>query len=137
MAEAEPLERPHVAFMAIFGLLGWVALGWASRTIPIPPRGSELLSFMLFFSVIAGARILAFRVLPETLVSLDSSFYVAAAVCLGTVQASRLVATTLTLDALLRLLGTDASGRREPQKLGESLAFVLYYGGMTGAILLG
>jgi diguanylate cyclase (GGDEF)-like protein len=137
MAEAEPLERPHVAFMAILGLLGWIALGWASRALPVPPHGAELLSFTLFFAVIAGARVLAFRVLPETLVSLDSSFYVAAAVCLGTVQAGRLVATALTLDALLRLLGTDASGRRQPQKLGESLAYVLYYGGMTGGLLLG
>jgi diguanylate cyclase (GGDEF)-like protein len=76
-------------------------------------------------------------VLPETLVSLDSSFYMAASVCLGTVCAGRLIATALTIDALLRLLGTDASGRRGPHKLGESLAYVFYYGGMTGALLLG
>ena len=80
MPEAEPLERPHVVFMAVLGLCGWIALGWATRALPPPPRSAELLSFTLFFAVIAGARVLAFRVLPETLVSLDSSFYVAAAV---------------------------------------------------------
>ena len=136
MVEAEPNERrAHIAFMALFGIAGWIALAWAARSLPVPARSSELLSFTLFFSVIAGARLLAFRVLPETLVSLDSSFYVAASVCLGTLQAGRLVATALTVDALLRLLGSDASTRRQ-QKPGESLAFVLYYGGMTGGLLL-
>ncbi len=129
-------RRAHIAYMMVFGVAGWAALAWATRTQPTP-HATDLLSFTLFFLVIAGARLLAFRVLPETLVSLDSAFYVAAAVCLGAVSAGRLVAIALTIDVLLRLLGNDASGRRQSRKLGESLAYVLFYPGMTGALLFG
>jgi diguanylate cyclase (GGDEF)-like protein len=128
----------HLAFMVAFGLAGWALLlgaTWVPGIAPGPQRPAELLPFSLFFLVIAATRGLAFRVLEEALVSLDSAFYVAASACLGTVTAGKLVALALTLDALLRLVGADASGRRGPERLAESLAYVVYYGGMTGGLL--
>jgi diguanylate cyclase (GGDEF)-like protein len=140
VGEKERAGVGHLVFMVLFGLAGWsllLAATWIPGLAPVPPRPAELVPFTLFFAVIAATRGLAFRVLPEILVSLDSAFYVAASACLGTVTAGKLVALALTLDALLRLLGQDrlASDRRSNERLTESLAFVVYYGGMTGGLL--
>src|SRR5688572_21251937 len=110
--------------MAIFGLLGWGALIAATYLPQFGPSGgrtTDTLSFSLFLLVIVASRSMAFRMLPETLVSLDSAFYIAAVVCLGSVTAGRLVAIALTLDALLRLLGADAAGKKPRAPWAESL----------------
>jgi diguanylate cyclase (GGDEF)-like protein len=139
VAVASDKDRPaHLLFMIAFGLAGWgflLAATWIDGFAPVRPRPAELVPFSLFFLVIAATRGLAFRVLPETLVSLDSAFYVAASACLGTVTAGKLVALALTLDALLRLIGADAAGRDPGERLAERLGFVVYYGGMTGGLL--
>lgn len=135
----EERGQTHLLFMAFFGLLGWGAL-IAATYIPAfgPPgvRATDTLSFSLFLLVIVASRSMAFRMLPETLVSLDSAFYIAAVVCLGSVTAGRLVAIALTLDALLRLLGADAAGKKPRAPWSESLTFVIYFGGMTGGLLM-
>jgi diguanylate cyclase (GGDEF)-like protein len=79
---------------------------------------------------------MAFRMLPDTVISLDSAFYISAVVCLGPATAGRLVALALTLDALLRLLRADASGRRPQGSFLENLAFVIYFGGFSGGLLM-
>lgn len=139
-AEREPGERAsHLLFMVAFGLAGWTALLSATYMpgfAPVTPRPAEPLAFAMFFLVVVAARGMAFHLLPETLVSLDSAFYIAAAACLGTVTAGRLVALALTLDALLRLIGTDATGRRPRASWVESLTFVFYFGGMSGGLLM-
>jgi diguanylate cyclase (GGDEF)-like protein len=133
----EPTSIKHRLFMAVFGLAGWGALIAASYGLgPGVGRGADTLSFLLFLLVIVASRSMAFRMLPETLVSLDSAFYIAAVICLGSVTAGRLVAIALTLDALLRLLGADAAGKRQRVPWAEALQFVVYFGGMTGGLLM-
>jgi diguanylate cyclase (GGDEF)-like protein len=125
--------------MASFGLAGWTAVllpTYLPAALPPVVRASGTLSFLLFFSVIVASRGLAFRVLPETLVSLDSAFYIAAVVCLGSVSAGRLVALALILDALLRLLGKDTTTRRAQKAWAEHLLFVIYFSGMTGGMVM-
>ncbi len=130
---------PYVTFMVLLGLLGWALLLTASYVpsfgpTPRPPTG--VLPFALFLVVIVAARGMAFRLLPQSVVSLDSALYVAAAVCLGSVKAGMLVALALTLDSLFRLLGAGASRRAiYAERQSESLSYVLYFGGMTGALL--
>lgn len=126
--------------MALFGLAGWTATllpTYLPAALPPVVRASGALSFALFFCVIVASRGLAFRVLPEALVSLDSAFYIAAVVCLGSVSAGRLVALALTIDALLRLFGKDATARRAQRAWAEHLLFVVYYSGMSGGLLMG
>ena len=150
----ERATRRHLVFMALCGLVGWAALAFCPSLpgiTPAPARPLGALPFVLFLLVIVAARGLAFRMLPETLVSLDSAFYIAAVVCLGSVPAGRLVALALTLDALLRLLGFDAGGRRPVERGGamahgaprstsgrlEHAMFAFYFGGMTGGLIMG
>ena len=92
--------------------------------------------FALFVIVILAARGMAFRVVEEAVLSLDSAFYVAAAFCLGAVPAGRMVAFTLTLDALIRLVIADRKGRVPEDGGTEALAYVLYFGGISGALLV-
>src|SRR5689334_773754 len=86
--------------------------------------------FALFVVVILAARSLAFRLVPESVLSLDSAFFVAATMCLGALPAGRMVGLALTIDALVRMLR-----RSERAAWREELAYVLYFGGMTGALL--
>src|SRR5262249_685885 len=143
MGEAQPIAsaRGHIAFMVALGLVGWGGLIAATYVAGAGPwlRSAAPLSFCLFLLVIFGARSMAFRMLPETLVSLDSAFYIAAVGCLGSLPAGWLVAVALTLDSLLRLAGADASVRRPLRHKTsgrENLTFVLYFGGMTGGLLM-
>jgi diguanylate cyclase (GGDEF)-like protein len=132
----------YLAFLILLGLGGWAVLLAATYVPdfgpPPVPHPSGMPALALFVLIIVAARSLAFRLGPGTLVSLDSAFYVAAAVCLGSVTSGRLVALALTLDALLRLFGPER-GRRSSDSgssVGESLAYVLYFGGMTGALIM-
>jgi len=118
-------RRAHLGFTLAVGALGWGALA-ATAFLPVDaaPASAPLL-FVLFVAVILAARAMAFRLVPESVLSLDSAFYVVAAICLGAVPAGRLVALALTIDALLRLKKRDL----------EELAYVFYFGGMTGALV--
>ena len=64
----------------------------------------------LFVVVILTARALAFRLVEGSVLSLDSAYYVAAALCVGAVDAGRLVAIALTVDASARLYFTRRQG---------------------------
>ena len=62
-------------------------------------RARTRCAIALFVIVILAARALAFRLVEGSVLSLDSAYYVAAALCVGSVEAGRLVAIALTLDA--------------------------------------
>src|SRR5262245_50048035 len=125
------MKKGHLVYMAVFGALGWALLLAATYLPDFGPQSAHApsaLSLCLFFLVIVGVRGMAFQMLPETVVSLDSAFYIASVVCLGSATSGRLVALALTLDALLRLLRADASGKRPAATFTENLAFVVYFG---------
>ena len=70
------------------------------------------------------------------MLSLDSAYYVAAALCVGSVGAGRLVAIALTLDASARLYSTRKRGQLDPAGWCAELGYVLYFGGMSGGLLV-
>jgi diguanylate cyclase (GGDEF)-like protein len=124
--------RPELLFTIVIAAIGWGVLA-ATALVPglaIEAPGNAWL-FALFVAAILVARTLAFRLVPESVLSLDSALFVAAAMCLGSVAAGRLVALALTLDALWRLT------RARPDRWRAELAYVFYFGGMTGALLMG
>ncbi len=129
--------RAQLLFTLIAAAIGWGAL-LASSYLPgasaSSPGGPSL--FALFVVVILAARMMAFRLVPESVLSLDSAFYVAAAMCLGSVTAGRMVALALTVDALIRLGVRGRGGRLDRKQWREHLAYVLYFGGMTGALVM-
>src|SRR5882762_604680 len=93
------------------GILGWiVVLGFPAMGILPADAPSGPLAIALFIVVILAARALAFRLVEGSVLSLDSAYYVAAALSVGAVNAGRLVAFALTLDAAIRLI--DARRRR-------------------------
>jgi diguanylate cyclase (GGDEF)-like protein len=125
--------------MGGLGWLGWGALLAATSWPGFGPgvtRSEGLGAFAVFFLVIVAARGMAVRVLPLSVISLDAGFYIAAALCLGSVTAGRLVALALTLDSLVRLVGHRADRGRTGDTWSENLTYVLYFGGMTGALLM-
>jgi diguanylate cyclase (GGDEF)-like protein len=115
--------RAQLAFTLAVAVLGWGALIATAvvRAGTYEPGGPALLA--IFIGTILAARTMAFRLVPESVLSLDSAIFVAAAMCLGPVKAGWLVAIALTV---------DAAARRE-----RELWYVLYFGGMTGAVLMG
>jgi diguanylate cyclase (GGDEF)-like protein len=120
------------------GLLGWGFLAaasyWPGFGVGSPAAPDEL-SFVLFLVVIVAARAMATRLLPDARVALDSAFYVAAAVSLGSVTAGRLVALALTVDSVSRLALWNQAAPESRQRWREALAFIVYFGGMSGALL--
>ena len=130
----------YLAFLVTMGLAGWSALlvAFYAEVGPTPPPAPGLVPFALFLTILIAARGLAFQLMRRSLLALDSAFYVAAVICLGSAPAGRLVALALTLDSLLRLLGAGRGNKRLPGTTwAESLSYVLYFGGMTGALLMG
>ena len=127
------------AFTIVVGLAGWfVVLGLPAMHVVAHDTPSGPLSIGMFVTVILGARALAFR-LEESVLSLDSAYYVAAALCVGTVEAGTLVALALTVDASVRLAialrhHRDPAGG--PDGWWASVGYVLYFGGMSGALLV-
>ena len=104
-----------VLFTIGLGVLGWgvVLLLPALGVLPAPTR-TDPLWIALFVIVILAARALAFRLVEGSVLSLDSAYYVAAALCVGSVGAGRLVAIALTLDASARLYAARQDGRVAP-----------------------
>jgi len=125
------------AFTIALGVLGWFvvlgmpAIGWIASD-PTTPA----LPIILFVLVILTARALAFRLVEGSVLSLDSAYYVAAALSVGTVEAGRLVALALTLDASARLAAKQRRGEIDPDGWWAELGYVLYFGGMSGGLLV-
>src|SRR5512146_605239 len=92
------------AFTIGLGIVGWfVVLAFPALGIMPADAPSGPVAVALFIIVILAARALAFRLVEGSVLSLDSAYYVAAALCVGTIEAGRLVALALTLDASARL----------------------------------
>jgi diguanylate cyclase (GGDEF)-like protein len=136
-----PGERAHPRAQLLFTLsiavLGWGALALAM--IGDPSSGSVAAGpwlFVLFLVVILATRTMAFHLVPENVLSLDAGIYAVAAMCLGPVPGGVLVALALTADAAWRVLAR----RRVPGAAGhgrDEVGYVLYFGGMTGALVMG
>jgi len=121
------------AFTIAIGLIGWgIVFGLPMTGVLPEPEPTAVLWIALFVIVILAARALAFRV-EGSVLSLDSAYYVAAALCVGSVGAGRLVAVALTIDASVRLI--VARRRHEGGVLAE-LGYVLYFGGFSGGLLV-
>lgn len=126
----------HVFTIAL-GVIGWgIVLGLP--VLGVLPAGAQTpaLSVVMFVTVILAARALAFRLVEGSVLSLDSAYYVAAALCVGTVEAGRLVALALTLDASARLNNKRRRGSIETGGWFAELGYVLYFGGMSGGLLV-
>jgi diguanylate cyclase (GGDEF)-like protein len=125
-------------FTIALGLFGWaVVLGLpVMGLLPVPPPTAALW-IALFVLVILAARALAFRLAEDSVLSLDSAYYVAAALCVGAVGAGRLVAVALTFDASVRLAVARTRGRGDEDGWFAELGYVLYFGGMSGGLLVG
>ncbi|HET9988807.1 MAG TPA: sensor domain-containing diguanylate cyclase, partial [Kofleriaceae bacterium] len=127
------------AFTIAVGLVGWfVVIGLPALHAVPHDAPSGPLSIGMFVTVILAARALAFR-MEESVLSLDSAYYVAAALCVGTVEAGTLVALALTVDASVRLAlvlrhGRDPGGG--PDGWWAAVGYILYFGGMSGALLV-
>jgi len=135
----EPRGPLYLPFLLMMGVAGWTVLLLAAYAHigPTPPPSPGPVPFALFFTILIAARGMAFQLNARSFLSLDSAFYVAAAVCLGSVSAGRLVALALTLDCLLRLFGAGRGRKKLPGNTWtESFCYVLYFGGMTGALLM-
>jgi diguanylate cyclase (GGDEF)-like protein len=117
-----------VGWFVVLGvpLLGWIPAEQSTPALPI----------LLFVLVILIARALAFRLVEGSVLSLDSAYYVAAALCVGTVEAGRLVAIALTVDASARLVAKRQRGELDPDGWWAELGYVLYFGGMSGGLLV-
>ena len=90
-------------FTIALGLVGWgVVLGLPALGV-VGTEPTSVAWIALFIVVILATRALAFRPVEGSVLSLDSAYYVAAALCVGSVNAGRLVAVALTLDASVRL----------------------------------
>jgi diguanylate cyclase (GGDEF)-like protein len=124
-------------FTIALGLIGWlVVLGLPLAGLLPTDAPTRPLSVLLFVVVILAARALAFRLVEGSVLSLDSAYYVAAALSLGSVEAGRLVALVLTLDASARLSQKHRAGRVDPDGWWAELGYVLYFGGMSGGLLV-
>ncbi len=125
-------------FTIALGILGWgTVLGLPAAGVLAEPQPTAALWIALFVIVILAARALAFRV-EGSVLSLDSAYYVAAALSVGTVGAGRLVAVVLTIDASLRLYAKRTRNRSttEVSSWFAELGYVLYFGGMSGGLLV-
>jgi diguanylate cyclase (GGDEF)-like protein len=118
-------------------VLGWtVAVVLPSVGLWPAAEPVQALPVALFVVVILAARALAFRLVKGSVLSLDSAYYVAAALCVGSVNAGRLVAIALTLDAAVRLIDARRRGRADEDGWWAELGYVLYFGGMSAGVLV-
>jgi len=130
-----PRRAGHL-FTIVLGVLGWVVVFALPvfGILPEPTR-TDPLWIALFVIVILAARALAFRLVEGSVLSLDSAYYVAAAMCVGAIGAGRLVAIALTVDASLRLYYRRQRGRADPDGWFAEIGYVLYFGGMSGGLV--
>jgi diguanylate cyclase (GGDEF)-like protein len=130
--------RVQLAFTLAVAAVAWGAVVWSGydQALGGTAGGDGPWAFGLFLGVILASRGLAVRLIPDSVLSLDSAFYVAATVCLGPAPAGRLVALALTLDSLLRLLARERRAPLSRRQWREELAYVVYFGGMTGALVM-
>jgi diguanylate cyclase (GGDEF)-like protein len=135
IAGARPLV---LAVFAVLGLAGWGFLAAATYWPgfgPETPTQPDVLAFAMFLFVIVSARAMATRLLPDTAVALDSGFYVAATLCLGSVASGRMVALALTVDSVWRIAHARHEGGPERVRWPDAASFLIFYGGLTGALL--
>jgi diguanylate cyclase (GGDEF)-like protein len=124
------------AFTIALGVIGWgVVFGLPAFGVWPDPEPTAALWYGLFVVVILAARALAVRI-EGSVLSLDSAFYVAAALCVGSVGAGRLVALALTIDASVRLYLALSRGKRDPGGWLAELGYVVYFGGFSGGLLV-
>ncbi|MBA3393180.1 MAG: sensor domain-containing diguanylate cyclase [Deltaproteobacteria bacterium] len=124
-------------FTIALGVLGWgVVLGLPAANVLPEPEMTAAPWIALFVIVILAARALAFRPVEGSVLSLDSAYYVAAAVCVGSVAAGRIVAVALTIDASVRLLVARKHRQVDPGSWFTELGYVLYFGGMSGGLVV-
>lgn len=130
-----PRRAGHL-FTIVLGVLGWLVVFALPvfGILPEPTR-TDPLWIALFVIVILGARALAFRLVEGSVLSLDSAYYVAAAMCVGAIGAGRLVAIALTVDASLRLYYRRQRARKDPDGWFAEVGYVLYFGGMSGGLV--
>jgi diguanylate cyclase (GGDEF)-like protein len=128
--------RPWVgqSFTLAIAALGWglviglpAADALATLAMPVP-------TLLLLVAVILAARAMALQLTTGAVVSLDSAYYVAALLCVGTANAGHLVAFGLAADAAVRLTIGWRQGR--VVALPGELAYVAYFGGLTGGMLV-
>jgi diguanylate cyclase (GGDEF)-like protein len=132
--EIRPIPKPQYAGHALtigLGVAGWLIVLALPAFGVLPHAWPGLLPIVMFAAVILAARALAFRLVEGSVLSLDSAYYVAAALCVGSIEAGRLVAAALTLDALIRL-----ARRRDHVITSADLGYVVYFGGMSGGLLV-
>jgi diguanylate cyclase (GGDEF)-like protein len=123
-------------FTVAVGVAGWVVVfGFPALGLSPKPTPTPALWVALFIVVILAARALAFRIVEGSVLSLDSAYYVAAALCVGSFGAGRIVAVALTLDAAVRLYLARRSGPSEASISWTELGYVLYFGGMSGGLV--
>ncbi len=124
-------------FTIALGVLGWgVVLGLPAANVLPEPEMTAAPWIALFVIVILAARALAFRPVEGSVLSLDSAYYVAAAVCVGSVAAGRLVAVALTIDASVRLYVARKHRQVDPGSWFTELGYVLYFGGISGGLVV-
>jgi diguanylate cyclase (GGDEF)-like protein len=123
-------------FTSVLGLTGWVVvLGLPALGVLPKPTHTPTLWIALFVVVILGARALAFRLVEGSVLSLDSAYYVAATLCVGSISAGRIVAVALTVDAAVRWFYARKHARADSTGWWVELGYVLYFGGMSGGLV--
>lgn len=121
-------------FTLAVGLAGWIALALLGLGGDLALGHPGPLAFGGFLIVTLAARAMAFRI-GSSVLSLDSAFYVAAAVALGPLAAGSLVAIALTADAVARWILAERRALVPTDDRRDRLAYALYFGGMTGALI--
>jgi diguanylate cyclase (GGDEF)-like protein len=135
-------------FTIALGIAGWAILA-GSTLLGLPAGATSAGWAALFFFVILASRALAFHPVKGSVLSLDSAFYAATLLCVGPIEAGRLIAIALTIDAAVRLYrarrrdhpgaapGLPDAGRDGGGDPLDELAYVLYFGGMSGGLIVG
>lgn len=127
------------------GLAGWsVVLVLPALGVLPAPQPTSAAWAALFVVVVLASRSLAFRV-DDSVLSLDSAYYVAAALCVGSVGAGRLTAVALTVDAAVRVYAARrrqtstipglAAGSAAAAGWVGALGYVAYFGGMSAGVV--
>ena len=122
-------------FTIALGLGGWAVVVGLPELRALPGPQTPVLWIAMFIAVILAARAMAFRPASDSVLSLDSAYYVAAALCVGSFSAGRIVAVALTLDAAARLYLTRARAHSDSAVSWTELGYVVYFGGMSGGLV--